>query len=280
MSDNTDQYAVFGYPIGHSRSPFIHQRFAALTGQAMQYQAIEVAVNHFTTSIAEFFDAGGCGANVTLPFKQQALTVCQQISERAQRAGAVNTLIKQPNGELWGDNTDGLGLVTDLINHQVTLADAKILLVGAGGAARGVVLPLLEKQPSQLVITNRSFHKAQLLVEQFDPLWGASSQLVALPMEALVTQQFDLVINGTSAGLSGDLPQIPADCLASCQWCYDMIYADQTTHFNQWAEQLGVSQTMDGLGMLVEQAAESFRLWRGVRPPTESVLAALRAELG
>lgn len=274
MTKQPDQYAVFGNPISHSRSPFIHQSYAKLTNQALQYSAIEAPLEGFVESTANFFAHGGKGANVTAPFKEQAFAICLQVSERAKKACAVNTLIKTANGEIHGDNTDGQGLVADLLNNAVTLANATILLVGAGGASRGVILPLLAQKPQQLVIANRTLAKAELLVSEFNhPSFAASS------FEDLSQQRFDVIINATSAGLTGQLPAIPTSCLSANTVCYDMVYSSQTTVFNAWAKQQGVAKTIDGLGMLVEQAAESFRLWRGVTPPTQPVLEQLRAQL-
>lgn len=274
MTTQADQYVVFGNPISHSRSPFIHQYFAQQTEQHLQYSTIEAPIDDFAGSTAQFFAQGGKGANVTVPFKEQAFAICQQVSERAQKAGAVNTLIKTANGEIHGDNTDGQGLVADLLNNAVILENANILLVGAGGASRGVILPLLAQKPRQLVIANRTLAKAELLAAEFD-----QPNFVASTFEGLNDQQFDVVVNATSASLTGKLPDIPSACLTANTLCYDMVYGSETTAFNAWAEKQGVVKTIDGLGMLVEQAAESFRLWRGVMPQTDVVLEQLRGQL-
>lgn len=268
-----DRYAVFGNPVGHSRSPFIHGRFAAQSDQDMNYVTVEAPLNGFADSVNEFFQDGH-GANVTVPFKEQAFELCTQVSERASKAGAVNTLIKAENGEIHGDNTDGIGLVRDLLSKRVPLRDSNILLLGAGGAARGVILPLLAEQPKQLVISNRTIAKAQTLVELF-----AIDNFTATELADLGQHKFDVIINATSAGLSGHVPQLPNDCLTTDTICYDMVYLKGTTPFNQWAQNNGVKTTYDGLGMLVEQAAESFSLWRGVMPDTQPVLDELRAML-
>ncbi|MFT4926268.1 MAG: shikimate dehydrogenase [Phenylobacterium sp.] len=275
-----DHYAVFGNPIGHSRSPFIHQQFALQTQQTLDYQAIEVELDDFAATTAAFFDASsenglsGQGANVTVPFKERAFEICNQVSERAKKAGAVNTLIRTANGDIHGDNTDGVGLVRDLLNKAVTLAGKNILLLGAGGAARGVIEPLLEQSPTRLVISNRTLAKAQGLAEEFQhPL------LSTMAMGSLDQQTFDVIINATSAGLSGKVPSLPVGCLTPDTVCYDMVYLKDTTPFNRWAQEHGVQTTFDGLGMLVEQAAESFSLWRGVTPDSGAVLAQIRAML-
>ena len=269
-----DHYAVFGNPIGHSRSPFIHLQFAKQTQQTLDYQALEAPLDGFAATTAEFFAGAGKGANVTVPFKEQAFEICVKVSERAQKAGAVNTLIKADNGDLHGDNTDGIGLVRDLLNNKVKLAGSNILLLGAGGAARGVILPLLDQNPAQLVISNRTIEKAEHLVDIFN-----HKDFSATPLNALQKHNCDVIINATSAGLSGHVPDLPSDCLNSDTVCYDMVYLNGITPFNQWAKDQGVKTTIDGLGMLVEQAAESFSLWRGIKPDTSAVLTALRRML-
>jgi len=268
------KYAVFGNPIKQSRSPYIHQQFAAQTSQAIEYTTIEAPLDQFAAKTAEFFQAGGMGANVTVPFKEQAFDICAQVSARAKQAGAVNTLIKRADGQVHGDNCEGIGLVGDLFKKKVVLAGANILLLGAGGASRGVIMPLLDQKPTGLIITNRTLSKAQALVDEF-----AQTDFSAASGEQLSDTVFDVVINATSAGLSGHVPNIPSQCLSEDTVCYDMVYAKDTTAFNLWAEQNGVKTTYDGLGMLVEQAAESFRLWRNVEPDTHDVLAALRRDL-
>jgi shikimate dehydrogenase len=269
-----DHYAVFGNPIGHSRSPFIHQQFALQTHQSIDYQAIEGKLDGFAQDTAEFFNRHGKGANVTVPFKEQAFEICDKVSERASKAGSVNTLTKADDGQIHGDNTDGIGLVRDLLNKNVELANSNILLLGAGGAARGVILPLLVQNPAQLVISNRTIEKAQTLAETFN-----HDKLTTTPLDELGKHKFDVIINATSAGLSGHVPNLPSACLNPETICYDMVYLNGITPFNQWAQDNGVLTTFDGLGMLVEQAAESFSIWRGVTPDTAAVLRALRGML-
>lgn len=269
-----DHYAVFGNPVSHSRSPFIHSRFAEQTGQSLEYRTIEAPLDRFADSVKSFCQNGGKGANVTVPFKEQAFELCAEVSLRAKKAGAVNTLVVDEDGQLFGDNTDGIGLVRDLQNKQVPLENSRILLLGAGGAARGVILPLLAEKPAQLVLSNRTIEKADALVEIFK-----SDSLTTTPMAQLGQHQFDVIINATSAGLSGHVPQLPVECLTAQTICYDMVYLKGITPFNQWAQDNGVKTTYDGLGMLVEQAAESFTIWRNAIPDTQAVLAQLRAML-
>lgn len=264
-----DKYAVIGNPIVHSKSPLIHQKFAAQTGQDMHYEQILGDLEYFAEDVREFFAAGGKGLNVTLPFKEQAWRLADKLSPRANSAGAVNTLLLLSDGSIRGDNTDGVGLVRDLQhNHGFALSGARVLLLGAGGASRGVVRPLLEQHVSQLVIANRTAHRAQEMAAQLQPLGAVSG----CGLDALEDESFDLVINGTAAGLSGQVPDIPASCLGKNTWVYDMMYATKPTVFVKWAREHGVKQALDGLGMLVEQAAESFFLWRGVRPDTKTVI--------
>lgn len=268
-----DQYRVFGNPIKHSQSPFIHQMFASDNQQVLNYQKELIELDAFKVTVSKFIEQGGLGANVTVPFKEQALELCDQLSERARLAGAVNTL-SFSNGRISGDNTDGLGLVQDLLRNQVQLKDANILLLGAGGAAKGVTLSLLEQQPNKLVIANRTLSKAVALCEQF-----GSDKLFASSFEQCAVEQYDLIINATSASLSGAVPAIPPQTIKSQTVCYDMVYAKADTPFLAWAKQLGALKTIDGLGMLVSQAAASFNIWRGVTPEVEQVLIELRTKI-
>lgn len=271
----TDLYAVVGNPIAHSKSPSIHALFAQQTQQDLRYSAQQVELGEFAPEVARFFQQGGQGLNVTVPFKQQAYEFADEHSERAQRAQAVNTLKKLPDGRIFADNTDGAGLVRDLmVNHQLTLAAKRILVLGAGGAVRGVLQPLLAQLPAEIVIANRTLSKAQALADDFAKLGCIS----ACAFTAL-NGDFDVIINGTSASLSGDLPPLPQSIIKSTTVSYDMMYGAGLTVFNQWAKEQGAAQVLDGLGMLVEQAAEAFLLWRGVRPETGAVIAALRQEL-
>lgn len=267
-------YGVFGNPIAHSKSPMIHRLFAEQTGQQISYEALLAPLDGFPAAVAEFFKIGS-GANITVPFKEEAFALADQLSPRAQRAKAVNTFKKLSDGSLLGDNTDGAGLVNDLLNNQVLLAGQKILVLGAGGAVRGVLEPLLAQAPAEVCIVNRTVEKAEQLASEFADL-GAMTACGYDWIDAPV----DIIINGTSASLSGDLPPL-ADTLikASHTVCYDMMYSKNTTVFNQWAQQQGAARTLDGLGMLVEQAAEAFYLWTGVRPDPTPVLQALRAQL-
>ncbi len=266
-----DIYAVIGNPVMHSKSPKIHSMFAQSTDQTMEYSAIQAPLDGFQTTVAAFFEGGGKGANVTVPFKEQAWALVSRCSSRAESAGAVNTLYMQ-DGELYGDNTDGIGLLRDLtVNNAVEIADKRVLVLGAGGAVRGVLLPLLEQQPGEVVIANRTLAKAESLVA----LFNTEGTLSASPFEDL-RGSFDLIINGTSASLAGDLPPIPSTVIGRGSISYDMMYSQQMTIFNQWAQDQGADKSIDGLGMLVEQAAEAFYLWRGVRPSTDGVMQSLR----
>ncbi|MFH1819947.1 MAG: shikimate dehydrogenase [Pseudomonadota bacterium] len=263
----TDRYAVFGHPIAHSQSPQIHTAFARQTGQDMTYEAILAPLDGFADSVAAFIAAGGRGANVTVPFKEAAFRLASRLSPRAQRAGAVNTLTFDADGML-GDNTDGAGLVADLTrNLHCALAGKRILLLGAGGAARGVIEPLLDQQPAALVIANRTVSRAEELAE----LFGRGVR--ACGFDAVDTP-FDLVINATAASLAGDLPPLSPRVFTADTLAYDMMYG-RDTPFLDFAHTHG-ARTADGLGMLVEQAAEAFCLWRGVRPDTAPVIATLR----
>ncbi len=263
----TDRYAVFGHPIAHSKSPLIHAAFARQTGQDMAYEAILAPLDGFAASVAHFVAAGGRGANVTVPFKEAAFKMAQRLSPRAERAGAVNTLSFAADSIL-GDNTDGAGLVADLTrNLRRTLAGQRILLLGAGGAARGVIAPLLDQQPAALVIANRTPSRAQELAGLF------GHGVVACGFDALDTP-FDLVINATAASLAGELPPLSPQIVGADTLAYDMMYG-RDTPFLAFARAHGAA-TADGLGMLVEQAAEAFHLWRGVRPDTAPVIAGLR----
>jgi shikimate dehydrogenase len=262
----TDRYAVFGHPIAHSKSPQIHAAFARQTGQDMSYEAILAPRDGFAASVADFVAAGGRGANVTVPFKEEAYKLASRLSPRAQRAGAVNTLLFDDG--ILGDNTDGAGLVADLTrNLHCALAGKRILLVGAGGAARGVIDPLLEQSPAELVIANRTIGRAQELAMLF------GRGIRACGFDAIDTP-FDLVINATAAGLAGELPPLSPAIFTADTLAYDMMYG-RDTPFLSFAHAHGAA-TADGLGMLVEQAAEAFALWRGVRPDTAPVIAMLR----
>jgi len=269
-----DRYAVFGNPIGHSKSPQIHRLFAAQTGQTLSYEPVLAPLEDFAGAARAFF-ADGRGANVTVPFKEDAFRLADRLTVRAERAGAVNTLMRLEDGTLLGDNTDGAGLVRDLQQAGLSLEGWRILLLGAGGAVRGVLAPLLAERPAALVIANRSEEKAERLAAEFAELGPVEACTFAA-----LQGPFDLIVNGTSASLAGELPPLPDGLVRPGQgFCYDMMYGREETPFCRWARQQGVAQTRDGLGMLVEQAAESFLLWRGVRPETASVLDELRRQL-
>lgn len=273
----TDKYAVFGNPIAHSKSPEIHRQFAAQTGQALSYEKQLVDEQGFDEAADAFFTSGGKGLNITVPFKQDAYSYVARTTPRARRAGAVNTLCLEADGTVLGDTTDGVGLVSDILhNLGWEVRHKKVLILGAGGAVRGALEPLLEQQPQHVVIANRTVDKALQLSKGF----AEFGYLLGCGYDMLGEQQFDLIINGTSAGLKGDLPPLP-DSLINPEGttvCYDMLYGAEPTPFMQWASERA-AQVSDGLGMLVGQAAESFALWRGVRPETAPVIASLRSQL-
>jgi shikimate dehydrogenase len=272
MSDQLDRYAVFGNPIEHSKSPFIHTLFAEQTGQQLIYTAELVEPGDFENAVARFAEHNGKGLNITVPFKQQAWQLATRRSERAERAGAVNTLVIHGKGDYFGDNTDGIGLVRDLINnYKLVLEDKNILIVGAGGAVRGVLEPLLACKPASLTIANRTRVKALQLAADFSDL----GNIKGCGLDEFGNDSYDIIINGTSASLDNKLPQLPGTLVAADTFCYDMMYATTATPFMRWAQQQGAKQVADGKGMLVEQAAESFRIWRGCTPQTAEVIEAL-----
>jgi shikimate dehydrogenase len=270
-----DRYAVFGHPISHSKSPRIHTLFAEQTGQSLVYTAEDVPPDSFTTAVRRFFAESGKGLNCTVPLKELAYRSADQLSERARRSKAVNTLALQPDGTLFGDNTDGVGLVRDLTaNLSLALAGRRILLLGAGGASRGILAPLLEQRPECLAIANRTAEKALQLAAEFAGLGGVTGGGFA----DLAGSRFDLILNATAASLSGDLPDLPEGVLAPDGVCYDLAYGKEPTAFVRWGERQGASLSVDGIGMLVEQAAEAFCLWRGVHPDTRPVIEMLSIE--
>jgi shikimate dehydrogenase len=263
----TDRYAVIGNPVAHSQSPWIHAEFARQTRQDIEYLRIEAPLTGFARAVDDFRAAGGRGANVTVPFKEQAFRYCENaLSERASAVGVVNTLVFD-NGKARGDNTDGVGLLRDLtVNLARKIAGARVLLLGAGGAAQGVLAPLMGARPGRLVVANRTAAKARLLAQRHGAAGGS--------YEEFRGEQFDLLINATSAGLAGEAPPLAATAFAPGSLGYDMVYG-RDTPFLAMARAAGAA-ACDGSGMLVEQAAESFLLWRGQRPQTAPVLAALR----
>ena len=273
----TDRYGVMGYPVSHSRSPVIHRLFAAQTGQDMQYELLEVPPDKLETAVRQFGRTGGKGLNITVPHKSAVARLVDEMSDRASVAGAVNTLVFRDDG-LYGDNTDGVGLLRDLeVNHELRLKGANILILGAGGATRGIVSPLLEAEPGSVVIANRTFPKARGLADHFShegPVNACRFEDVrSLPV-------YDLIINATSAGLKGEMPPYPEEAVHPATVCYDLSYGSSPTPFARWAASLGAKKSIMGWGMLVEQAAESFFIWRGVRPETAPVLKQLSVTAG
>jgi len=271
---SNDRYAVVGNPVAHSLSPQIHVSFAEKMQQQMSYEAIELAIDNFPLEILELQRQGLKGVNVTVPFKQQAWEVCSQRSPRAEQAGAVNTLSFNDNGEIAGDNTDGTGLTRDLQdNHGVLIPNRKILILGAGGAVRGVLAPLLALEPESILIANRTLKKAEKLAAEFSAIGPISN----CGYDDLGAEKFDLVINATAAGLSNQVPPVNEAVIGNRTICYDMMYQlEGPTAFVAWARNQGAVEVFDGLGMLVEQAAESFYIWRGVRVNTTKVINNLR----
>ncbi|MGR2662783.1 MULTISPECIES: shikimate dehydrogenase [Chromobacterium] len=271
----TDRYAVIGNPVSHSQSPFIHNEFAAATGQDIAYDKLFAELGRFNDVVAEFVAAGGKGLNITLPFKGDAYRFANELTERARAAEAVNTLCFR-DGKIYGDNTDGVGLVRDIVdNLDYPIAGAKVLILGAGGAVRGVLEPILEQKPASLTIANRTLIKAEALAHHFAP-WG---KVEAIGYEQLKGRSFDIVINATSTSLSNELPPIPYGLFTARTLAYDMVYSKGLTPFLQRAQAENAGMLADGLGMLVEQAAESFSIWRGVEPATRKVTNMLREVL-
>lgn len=274
-----DLYCVVGHPIAHSRSPWIHARFAELTGQALVYEPLLAPVDGFAAALAAFAARGGRGCNVTVPFKHEAAQCASQSSQRVQLAGAANTLTLQPDGSWHADNTDGLGLVADIVQGAGRpIVGRDLLLAGAGGAAAGVLGPLLAQQPRRIVVTNRTAARAQALVARHAELAALHKvELLAHAQQGL-EGDFDLVINATASSLEGGAIPVPAGALRPGALAYDMMYGSAAQGFLDWARAQG-GQPRDGLGMLVHQAAAAFALWRGVQPPAQQVLAELRKTL-
>ena len=276
IDPSTDNYAVMGNPVAHSKSPQIHQYFARQTNQVISYQSILVPAGKFTETMLEFGRLGGKGLNITVPFKQDAWNAVSVRTARAETAGAVNTISFKENGDIEGDNTDGTGLLRDLERNNIQVKGARILILGAGGAIRGVLGPLLEQSPGSVLIANRTPAKADMLVSSH----AYFLHLKACRMSDLPDAgSFDLIINGTSAGLQGELPPVPVSLITRQSCCYDMVYGDREPVFVEWAKTQGARIAIDGLGMLVEQAAESFSIWRGVRPDVVPVIKMLRNEV-
>ncbi len=270
-----DQYAVFGHPINHSKSPRIHTLFAQQTQQELIYTAQEVPAESFTSAITHFFKQGGKGLNCTVPLKELAWQRADSLSKRAQFSKAVNTLVLQADGSLLGENTDGIGLVTDLtVNHNISLHNKRILILGAGGASRGIIAPIMDKSPTHIVIANRTVKKAITLSNEFSQL----GNITGCSYDEVKDSEFDLILNATSASLTGDLPPLSDNLLANKGHCYDLAYSNDPTAFVKWGLAHNAEKSLDGLGMLVEQAAEAFNIWRGVRPETKEIIALLNSE--
>ena len=281
LNEKMDKYAVIGNPIAHSKSPQIHSYFAQQAEEQLMYEALLSPLDEFTETVQAFREGNGMGLNVTVPFKQEAFELADELSDYAKNAGAVNTLVFRKDGSIYGTNTDGIGLVRDLVeNHQSLIQGKRVLLLGAGGAVRGVMQPLLMQMPKQIFIANRTPERA---IELAADMQGLTTQLnSSSPCDlagggfADIQGEFDLIINGTAASLQGIMPPIPESCLASGVHCYDMMYGGRPTAFENWCEDQGAAKVMNGLGMLVEQAAESFSIWRGKMPDTKPVLEAMR----
>ena len=268
-----DRYGVMGYPVSHSRSPVIHRLFALQTGENIQYELLQVTPEKLEAAVRQFQRTGGKGLNVTVPHKADVAKLCDQLSERAATAGAVNTMSFR-DGEIHGENTDGIGLLRDLaINQNLSIEGANLLVLGAGGATRGLIGPLLEMQPASLRIANRTIGKAEALAQHFSHSGPVSAcRFNVVP----VTEKYDLIINATSAGVKGDTPPYPAAAVSPETFCYDLSYGLSPTPFSVWAREQGAANSVMGWGMLVEQAAESFHIWRGVRPDTAPVLRQMK----
>lgn len=267
------RFAVMGNPVAHSKSPFIHKQFAHQFNHALEYTAIQVDIGGLRQAVEQFRAHGGSGLNITLPFKLDAFRLAEQLSERAQIAQAVNTLRFDKDDSIFGDNTDGTGLVHDIEhNLDVHIKDKQVLVLGAGGAVRGVLAPLLKHHPARVMVANRTVAKAKQLVRDF----AAHGKIEVCGFDELRGKHFDIVINGTSASLQGELPPLPDTLLARGALAYDMMYADKPTPFMEWAVLHAAGKAVDGIGMLVEQGAESYLIWNGVRPDTRPVIAALR----
>ena len=275
-NENIDRYAVFGNPIAHSKSPLIHSLFAEQTAQKISYTAVLVLPDKFNEAVSTFAKSGGKGINITVPFKIDAWNLATHLSERAKRAGAVNTLTINQDGDYSADNTDGVGLIRDLTtNNMIDICGKSILIIGAGGAVRGTLQPLLEQQPKEIIIANRTKQTAINLAQDFSDL----GNIQGIGLDELDTITTDIIINGTSASLHGELPPLPNSLVGSSTFCYDMMYADEPTVFMQWGSDNGAAKVSDGLGMLVEQAAESFSIWRSVQPETKTVIQTIRNSL-
>lgn len=276
MKTAIDRYAVFGNPIAHSKSPLLHKAFASETQQQLYYDSQCVETDQFISAADAFFSEGGLGLNITVPFKTDAFNYAKDLTSRAKRAGAVNTLFLDKNNAIIGDNTDGIGLVNDItLNLNWVLNDKHILIVGAGGAVRGVLEPLIKQRPQSITIVNRTLEKAVSLSQEFSDLFPID----ICSLSDLANKPFDIIINGTSASLSGDVPPLPTSIIRSNTYCYDMMYSKKLTPFLKWSKDNGCKEVSDGLGMLVCQGAESFFIWRGIKPSTADVIKKIRNSL-
>jgi shikimate dehydrogenase len=276
----TGHYGVMGNPIKHSKSPQIHSEFARQTGQQMVYDAIHVDLGGFVQAVRNFQANDGNGLNITVPFKLEAYRLVDKLTQRAERAGAVNTILCQKDGTLLGDNTDGQGLVADLTGHLKWAIEAKkVLILGAGGASRGILEPILQQHPERVFIANRTASKAKELAQEFLPLGNIQGGGYPSLEETAAQHQFDLIINATSASLNAEVPPLPETLPGNNCKCYDLMYSSKPTAFMDWASHLDIVDISDGLGMLVGQAAESFYLWRGVRPEVKPVIDLIRQQM-
>lgn len=265
------KYAVLGNPIAHSKSPQIHQAFAQQFDIELSYERILVPAGELNNTLQNFQANGGSGVNITLPLKEEAWQLVTERTPRAQKAGAVNTIMFKENNFWFGDNTDGVGLLADLIAHHAAIENRQILIVGAGGATRSIIEPLLSQKPHSLLIANRTVERAERLVKNFTE----ANNIAACGLEQLTGQTFDVIINATAAGIKGEVLSLPVN-LRQDAVCYDLVYGDAAKPFLNWAKQQGAAQCLDGLGMLIEQAAEAFYLWHGKRPETKTVRELLR----
>ncbi len=271
-----DRYAVIGNPIEHSKSPDIHLLFADQTGEQLHYEKILADENKFSQVVSKFFADGGKGLNVTVPFKNDACAFVDELTDYAKNAGAVNTIYKNDDGRFIGANTDGIGLLRDLKKTlRVPIINTKILIVGAGGATQGIVEPLLNEQPAELIITNRTVSKADAITQQFKDVGNITS----CGLDDIPKHPFDLVLHATSAGLQGNNVELPSEIVGPTTCCYDLLYSDQDTPFMAWAKNHHAGKVVDGFGMLLEQAAEAFYIWRGQRPDTGMAYHYFRPDL-
>ena len=275
-----DRYAVIGNPIEHSKSPDIHLLFADQTGERLHYEKILADEDKFSKMVSKFFTDGGKGLNVTVPFKNDACAFVNELTEYAKNAGAVNTIYKNDKGKFIGANTDGVGLLRDLKKTlRVPIINTKILIVGAGGATQGIVEPLLNEQPAELIIANRTVNKAEAIAKQFKDFGRNKSRVDSCALDDIPKHPFDLVLHATSAGLQGGNVALPTEIIGSNTCCYDLLYSDQDTPFMAWAKHNKAGKVVDGFGMLLEQAAEAFYIWRGMRPDTGMAYHYFRPDL-